>query len=510
MWKPKGVVLVASPWNFSCSIPVGGVSAALAAGNGVLFKPAPEAVQMGRLVAEVLWEGGISRNLLQFIVCDDEPVGSKIIQDERVNAVILTGATATARHFLHLRPNPELFAETGGKNAIIVTRMADRDLAVREVVQSAFGYSGQKCSACSLLICEAEVYDDPQFRRQLLDAASSLAVGSARDLKTRVGPLIRAPGEALLRGLTTLDADEEWLLKPVQDAQEPNLWSPGIKLHVKPGSFMHQTELFGPVLAVMRARDLEEAIAFANGTPYGLTSGLFSLDEREQQLWVSKIDAGNLYINRGITGAVVRRQPFGGVKESSFGPGAKAGGPNYLMQLMTPFGEYNGTSYTQAWEEEFSKRHDPSLLIGQDNFFFYRPREVWLRFQRQDRPSDIAQVCAAASLCGAKLTVSVDPEELARFEQPSMSGVTWVVEDEETFLSACGNGRRVRFVSAQPLQILSRLVSQGAHVSQCPVSGCGRVELLHYLHEVSLSIDYHRYGNLGVRENETRAPLNRG
>ena len=152
----------------------------------------------------------------------------------------------------------------------------------------------------------------------------------------KVNPLINAPSAHLLRALTSLEEGEEWLLQPQQDTLNPNLWSPGIKIGVKPYSFTHQTELFGPVLGVMCADNLEEAIALANATPYGLTAGLHTLDEREQLLWKKTIVAGNCYINRGITGAIVRRQPFGGCKGSSFGKGAKAGGPNYLIQLMNP------------------------------------------------------------------------------------------------------------------------------------------------------------------------------
>src|SRR5262249_51428552 len=146
-------------------------------------------------------------------------------------------------------------------------------------------------------ICEAEVYDDPNFRRQLRDAAASLRVGDAWDLSTRLNPLIRPPQATLYRGLTTLEEGEEWLLEPKQDAHNPNLWSPGIKLGVKPHHFTYQNELFGPVLGVMRAENLSHAIALANGTPYGLTAGLHSLDEREQTQWSEQIEAGNCYIN---------------------------------------------------------------------------------------------------------------------------------------------------------------------------------------------------------------------
>ncbi len=525
-WSAKGIVVIAPPWNFPCSIPVGGIAAALATGNAVLFKPAPEAIVVGNIVADAFWEGGISRDVLHFIPCEDDPVGSRLIQDSRVAVVVLTGATETARHLLRLRPGLDLLAETGGKNAMIVSCMADRDLAIRDVIQSAFGHAGQKCSACSLLICEAEVYDDPQFRRQLRDAAASWAAGSSWNFQTRLSPLIRPASGALLRALTTLEEGEEWLLQPRQDSQNPQLWSPGIKMGVKPGSFTHQTEFFGPVLALMRADSLDEAIRLANGTPYGLTSGLHSLDEREQQYWIERADAGNLYVNRGITGAIVQRQPFGGCKDSSFGPGAKAGGPNYLINFMKA--EQSGlpeekdffslpdlqkhlspddiavwsaslSSYAHFWKQLFSKACDFSRIQGEDNLFTYRPRHVILRVQANDQAIGYLRVCAAARICGAKLEISSDVT----------LSIEATLETDEAFLQRMAAIPHVRVRLLQPPSEKLRvgLAEMGARIAIAPVFSSGRLELLHHLRELSISIDYHRYGNLGDRENEKRSPL---
>ncbi len=534
-WSPKGTVVVAPPWNFPCSIPLGGIVAALATGNCVLFKPAPEAVYIGWQLANLCWDAGVSKEVLQFIPCEDDPAGSALIKDPRVNAVLLTGATATAKHLLSLRPDLNLIAETGGKNAIILTAMCDRDLAIKEVIRSAFGHAGQKCSACSLLICQDEVYDDPHFFRTLRDAAASLPVGPAWDLKTSVNPLIHEPNPELLRGLTQLETGEEWLLKPEPMAGHPNLWSPGIKLGVKPGSYMHLTELFGPVLAVMRAKDLPEAIAFANGTPYGLTSGIHSLDVREQEYWIDHIEAGNCYINRTITGAIVQRQPFGGCKNSSFGPGAKAGGPNYLAQLMVPkqtglpmqrampmmalhpLFEYHHpqrdqvelwnaslSSYAYVWNHYFKYRHDPSQVIGQDNFFFYRPRKTFLRVQEGDTPLDLLRVCAAAMICGAPLEVSGAEDRLKQLFIPHLtpSSIVQIHETEEQFIERLARMScpSVRLVFQPSLSFRRALINAGARIRQDPILANGRIELLNYLREVSLSIDYHRYGNLGTRE----------
>lgn len=543
-WKAKGTVVVAPPWNFPASIPTGGVAAALSTGNCVIFKPAREAILIGWMIAQAFWEAGIPKDVLQFLVCDDEHIGSSLISDTRVNTVILTGATETGNHMLKLRSELDLIAETGGKNSIIVTKMADRDLAVKEIIHSAFGHAGQKCSACSLAILESEVYHDPAFRRQLRDAASSLAVGSAWDLNTRVNPLIHPPEPKLLKALTTLETGEEWLLEPVQNSNNPQLWSPGIKLGVKEGSTDHQTEFFGPMLGVMCADDLDHAIRLANGTNYGLTSGLHSLDEREHVYWQQHIIAGNCYINRSITGAVVQRQPFGGTKASSFGRGIKAGGPNYLMQLMHPYqrtlpihqeiisdtvselerwasrsgnlldDEKNRLhksvgNYAYFWKHYFARKHDPSLLLGQDNFLEYRPETVYFFLQEGDELIDILCAIAAGLTCQADIQLCGSREQLERLGEVVNLCSGYQEIDESGFLELL-HGEihpKVRLFSQAAPDFQRELATLPARILSSPVLANGRIELLNYLREVITSIDYHRYGNLGTREGEQRTPL---
>ena len=343
--RPLGVVVVVSPWNFPIAIPCGGIAAALAAGNTVILKPASDAVLAARELCECFWRAGVSKRTLQFLPCPGGGTGRGLVAHPGVDAVILTGGTDTALRMLRARPEMRLFAETGGKNATVVTALADREQAIRHVVHSAFSHGGQKCSATSLLLLEAEVYDDPAFQNTLRDAAESLTVGPARELPTRLAPLIRPPDGDLARALTTLEAGESWVVTPRQVGDDPKLWSPGVKYGVTPGSFTHLTEFFGPVLGVLRFTTLAEAIALVNATGYGLTSGLESLDEREQEMWKAGIRAGNLYINKPTTGAIVLRQPFGGMGRSCFGPGMKAGGPNYVAQFME-FAERTGRDGT--------------------------------------------------------------------------------------------------------------------------------------------------------------------
>ena len=518
-WKPKGTTLILPPWNFPCAIPVGGIAAALATGNPVIFKPAPEATLIGFELAQAFWKGGISKKVLQFLPCKDETVGSYLVKDTRVKKVILTGSTETAKLLMQLRPGLDICAETGGKNAIIVTAMADRDLAIRDTVQSAFGHSGQKCSACSLLVLEKEVYQDKHFLQQLVDAAQSLKVGSAWDLASRINPLIASPSEHLKKALTILDEEEKWLLEPKQDPTNPQLWSPGVKIGVRPGSTSHQTEFFGPVLSIMCADNLEHAIEIVNGVPYGLTSGLHTLDEREQKMWIEKIEAGNLYINRGITGAIVQRQPFGGYKESSFGSGIKTGGPNYLMTFMrahqmslpslpetspeTPealTGEAAKTwrasvgDYQKTWDDYFSRDHDPSNILGQDNLLRYHPRTyVSLRIQKEDSILDVYRVIAAAKICGTSLEISCD---VGVFEGDA------IIESENEFINRLSTlpEKTIRVLSRPSEKLLQGIAEHSCNLLKAPVVACGRVELLNYLREQVLSYDYHRYGNIAYKD----------
>ena len=530
--EPLGVVVVTPPWNFPLSIPAGGVLAALAAGNAVVLKPAPEAVLVGWWLAGALWDAGVPREVLQFLPCPDDEIGRGLVTDARVGGVILTGSVETARLFLGWRPDLTLFAETSGKNAIVITSLADRDQAIRDLVRSAFGHDGQKCSAASLAICEAEVYDDPAFRRQLRDAAASLAVGGAWEPTSRITPLTQPPGAALRRALTVLDDGEEWLLEPRPAPDNAQLWSPGIKLGVRPGSFFHRTECFGPVLGLMRADSLEAAIELANAQPFGLTSGIQTLDEREVARWVDGIEAGNLYVNRPITGAIVGRQPFGGWKASSVGPGAKAGGPNYVLQLarwrqVTPpavDGEAlpapmaallercrrelsdaeghawlaaSAASYARAWRRHFSRAHDPSAILGERNAFRYRPcRRV---IARGGTTPALAQVVLAACATGSPLTVSLSPDSRPWSWLAECDGVELVVEAEAGFverLARPGDAERVRVWA--PISTAARAAANGTGVTviDAPVLANGRLELRWYLREQTVSRLLHRYGSV--------------
>ena len=547
----KGVVLVISPWNFPVSIPCGGITASLAAGNRVIFKPASDAVVTAWILCRCFWRAGVSKNTLQFVPCPGAGAGARLTAHPAVDAVILTGGTDTGLRILKQRPDLLLNAETGGKNATIVTALSDRDQAVKNVVYSAFGNCGQKCSATSLLILDREVYEDPAFREQLVDASASLGVGSAWDFENRMGPMIRPPSGDLENGLTRLEPGESWALEPRNAGGNPYLWSPGIKWNVQPGSYTHTTEFFGPVLAVMCADGLDRAIELTNMTGYGLTSGLESLDEREQERWKEKIRAGNLYVNRGTTGAIVLRQPFGGMGKSVIGSGMKTGGPDYVSQfmnfeetgfpvtgpvekdhallrlaqewdIMIQWGEYAEEkedlekttraikSYLYRFDRDFKEGRDYFHLRGQDNIFRYLPvGTVVVRLHGEDSLFDVLARIAATRITRCALRVSVPPDfsgPVLEFLQGKegkriLGGSPMVVQSHLELIASMPSVHRIRYAAPGrvPREVFKAAAETGFYISRAPVLMEGRIELLQYLLQQSICDNYHRYGNLGER-----------
>ena len=518
-FTPFGVVAVIPPWNFPVAIPAGGVLAALAAGSGVIFKPAPEVPRCAEVVHEGLLAGGIPADLVQFLRVPDNEVGRHLVTHPDVDAVILTGSYDTANLFKGWKPDLALFAETSGKNALIVTPNADLDLAAADLVASAFGHAGQKCSAASLAILVGSVYDSARFRRQIVDATASLIVGDASDPVTDMTPLAAATSDRLERAFTVLDPGESWLLEPRHLGGRT--WTPGIKLGVRPNSWFHQTECFGPVLGLMRADDLDEAIALQNAVEFGLTGGIHSLDKSELDSWTDRVEVGNAYLNRHITGAIVRRQPFGGWKRSSVGPGAKAGGPNYVAQ----FGRWRDSRDTPPltadpsptlraladkfdsdwlrsaiasdaywWEHEFGTEHDPSGLTVESNVFRYRPRPlVVIRAGEGIDAVATARVVAAAQRAGTPVRVS-------SATPVSDIGVEVVVESDAAFMASlpAHKGVRVRHIGPAGTDLAAAAWKSGVDLLHGPVLQVGRLEMLAMLREQAVSRTRHRFGNVLV------------
>ncbi|HJR90196.1 MAG TPA: proline dehydrogenase family protein [Aeromicrobium sp.] len=520
-FEPAAIAVVTPPWNFPVAIPAGGVLAALAAGSGIILKPAPQSPRCAAVVVEALWDAGVPRDALCLAVIEEGPLSQALIMHPDVERVILTGSWETAQLFRSWRPDLPLMAETSGKNAIVVTPSADRDRAVADIVRSAFGNAGQKCSAASLAILVGPVGRSERFLRQLVDAVSSLAVGMPDELSTTVGPLIAPADGPLLDALTAASDGETWLIEPKQMDDDGRLWTPGVRLGVQPGSQFHTTEFFGPVLGIMHAPSLGDAIAWQNGTSYGLTAGLHSLDPDEVRTWLAAVEAGNLYVNRHITGAIVRRQPFGGWKRSVVGATAKAGGPNYLARLGTwhaaplhtapevelapevtalldrfaaqlddPARAYLravAASDQQAWDQEYGIAKDVSQLAAELNVLQYVPTDVTIR--SEGSPVPLARVLLAATRAGARVSVS------SAASLPD--GIDHVVETSEQWLERVAETRpsRVRLVGAD-VAATAAAVQGDPDVALYggPVTSSGRVELLPFLREQAVSITTHRYG----------------
>lgn len=540
---PAKLTVVTPPWNFPVAIPAGSTLAALAAGSAVVIKPAKQARRSGAVMIEALWEAGVPRDVLTLVQLGERELGQQLISHPAVDRVILTGGYETAELFRSFRKDLPLLAETSGKNAIIVTPSADLDLAAKDVAYSAFGHAGQKCSAASLVILVGSVAKSKRFHNQLIDAVTSLKVGYPEDPTSQMGPIIEPANGKLLNALTTLGEGESWAVEPKQLDDSGKLWSPGVRFGVRRGSYFHLTEFFGPVLGVMTAETLEEAIAIQNQIEYGLTSGLHSLNADEVGLWLDTVQAGNLYVNRGITGAIVQRQPFGGWKKSAVGAGSKAGGPNYLAGLgewaskpstaagtgaAAPAVLHSGVrriedaakgfltaaelaplqrslaSDARAWAEEFGTAKDVSGLSAERNVFRYRPLPVMVRLAEGGPLGELVRVVAAGVQAGAELAVSSAvelPSQLRAVLSALGTGITvendaeWLASASRLAAAATLSVPRIRLIGGS-MQALAEATGgrPDLAVYSHAVTEAGRVELLPFLHEQAISITAHRFG----------------
>lgn len=529
---PFGTVVVAPAWTSPYAGPCGAALAALMAGNVVILKPAPETVLATWTLAKHLWEAGIPKDVLQFVPAPDNHVGRTFIASTLSDAVILTGTPETARLFQGWKAHPRLRAGISGKNSIIITANSDRELAIKDLVLSAFTGSGQPCHAVSLAIVEAEVYDDPVFRRQLKDAAAALKVGAAWNPASLVTPMIQPPSKELQRALLTNDPGEEWLLEPKMSGRNPHLWSPGIKLGVQCGSWFHRTAFAGPVLGLIRALDLGDAIRIQNDHAFGLTGGIQSLDEGEIDRWRDAVEVGNGFINLPVAGAIVGRRPFGGWKHSTIGPGAKAGGPNFVASLChwhqqdlpvhqaTPRPEVAevlqtmrrwlkqdieknvadaaAASYQHFMNVEFGVEHDPAALPGQREIFRYRPlpRGVLLRLREPFEPLLLAGAVLAAMTTGVQIELSLQhPSSLA-----DALGLPVTIETEDELArrleKESGRYDQLRVPQGTVGEVYRAAARHHLTAIDQPILANGRMELMHYFREQTITEANHRHGIL--------------
>jgi RHH-type proline utilization regulon transcriptional repressor/proline dehydrogenase/delta 1-pyrroline-5-carboxylate dehydrogenase len=340
-YQARGVAAVITPWNFPLAIPTGMVTAALVTGNTVCFKPAEQTPGIAYRLVQALEESGLPAGVLSFLPGLGEDVGARLVAHPDVALINFTGSRAVglgiyeqaARVVAGQRQVKRVIAEMGGKNPIIVDSDADLDQAVPAILSSAFGFSGQKCSACSRLIAVGAIHDE--LVERLVGAASILRIGHPRDMATEIGPLIDADAYAKVSGYVDLARREGHLALERSDLPDDGWFvGPTIVTNLRADSRVATEEIFGPVLALFRADSIDEALALANDTDYALTAGIISRSPATIRQAHDELRAGNVYVNRGITGAVPGRQPFGGFGLS--GVGSKAGGPDYLLQFVEP------------------------------------------------------------------------------------------------------------------------------------------------------------------------------
>ncbi|MEH2112279.1 L-glutamate gamma-semialdehyde dehydrogenase [Nostoc sp.] len=340
IYQPRGIAVVISPWNFPLAIACGMTVAALVSGNCTLLKPAETSSVITAKLTEILIEAGFPKGVFQYVPGKGSQVGAYLVNHPDTHVIAFTGSQEVGCRIYAeaatLKPGQKhmkrVIAEMGGKNAIIVDESADLDQAVVGVVQSAFGYSGQKCSAASRVIVLQPIYD--AFVQRLVEATKSLNIGEAELPSTQVGPVIDVNARDRIREYIEKGKAEAQLALELPSPEQGYFIGPVIFSEVSPNAVISQQEIFGPVLAVIRVKDFQEALTVANGTNYALTGGLYSRTPSHIQQAQEEFEVGNLYINRNITGAIVGRQPFGGFKLS--GVGSKAGGPDYLLQFLEP------------------------------------------------------------------------------------------------------------------------------------------------------------------------------
>ncbi len=339
-YQPKGIAVVISPWNFPFAIATGMTVAALVTGNCTLLKPAETSSVIAAKIVEILVEAGIPKGVLQFVPGKGSVVGAYMVKHPDTNVIAFTGSREVGCRIYAdaaiLQPGQKhlkkVIAEMGGKNAIIIDESADLDQAVAGVVYSAFGYTGQKCSACSRVIVVETVYD--AFVERLIEATKSQNIGETDLPNTQIGPVIDSTARDRILEYIAQGKTESNLALSMPVPTGGYFVPVTIFTDVPPKATIAQEEIFGPVLAVIKASNFDEALAIANNTDYALTGGLYSRTPEHITRVGQEFEVGNLYINRTITGAIVSRQPFGGFKLS--GVGSKAGGADYLLQFLEP------------------------------------------------------------------------------------------------------------------------------------------------------------------------------
>jgi RHH-type transcriptional regulator, proline utilization regulon repressor / proline dehydrogenase / delta 1-pyrroline-5-carboxylate dehydrogenase len=339
-YVPRGVCAVISPWNFPLAIPTGMVAGALASGNAVILKPAEQAPGCSYVLVRALREAGVPPDALALLPGEGD-VGAALVRDPRVHTIAFTGSSAVGQEIVRVAADTpaaqkhlkRVIAEMGGKNCVIVDADADLDEVVPALVKSAFLYAGQKCSAAARVLCHEAIHDG--LVERLTGAVAVLEVGQAKRLDIDVPPVIEREAQERVARYAA-EAERSGRIAATARTVPSGGWfaTPAIATDLPDDSPVLHEEIFGPLLAVERVRDVEDACDRVDASPFGLTGGLFARNPDTVDYVIDRTPVGNLYVNRAITGAMVARQPFGGNRLS--GTGTKAGGPGYLAQFVEP------------------------------------------------------------------------------------------------------------------------------------------------------------------------------
>ncbi|WP_066517226.1 proline dehydrogenase family protein [Curtobacterium ammoniigenes] len=480
---PPRLTVVVAPAQEPVAVTALGVVAALAAGSGVVVKPASQAGRSVALLTDILWQAGVPHSLLAVVDIDEEALGRTLVAHAVVDRVLFTGSADTARSFRWWRAGLPLSATSGGRNTIVVTPSADFDLAVEDIVASAFGRAGQQRAAVSLVILVGSVATSERFHRTLVDAGRGLHVAWPSGPAAQLGPLIARPHGTTRDALTVLEAGASWLLEPRALDDSERLWSPGIREGAAAAPEAGLLDAVAPVVELASVDSLQAAIALQNSSDSGLAAGLHSLDAAEVAEWVDSVQAGTLFVNRRTTDTSVGRAPLGGWKRSSIGPTTRPGGPLHLATLgrWVPkarpphksirlrgvpdavatlidaarpgltFEEFDqvragALSDAVAWSEEFGVAHDPAALKAERNVLRYRPMSVIVRQSENASTGDLVRVLAAASAARAHILLSTARPLPAPLVQLLSSGrspldvVDHLVESDEDWLQRAAAG----------------------------------------------------------------------
>jgi RHH-type proline utilization regulon transcriptional repressor/proline dehydrogenase/delta 1-pyrroline-5-carboxylate dehydrogenase len=369
---PRGVAFVIAPWNFPVAILCGMASAGVVTGNAVIMKPSEQSIVCGAMLMQVFEEAGVPPGVLNFLSGHGSVIGAHLVDHKDVDLIAFTGSREVGLKIWEsagiTRPGQRelkrVICEMGGKNAMIVDADADLDETIMYSIYSAFGFQGQKCSALSRLILLEENYD--RVMERLIPAAASLRIGNPEQPGVMVGPVIDEPAYRRILEYIEVGKKEATLAYQAKEVPPHGYFiPPTIFTDVKPNMRIAREEIFGPVLSVLKVRDLDEALEVANGTDYALTGGFFSRSPDNIERIKARLEAGNVYINRSCTGAIVGRHPFGGFKMS--GSGTKAGGGDYLLNFLVPRVVTENTS-----RHGFAPEQSPEY---RDEFLWPKPRQ---------------------------------------------------------------------------------------------------------------------------------------